>query len=150
MNTTIKFLKINISLDYLNKNNILLLDFFKSKNIRNNIINHLLDDSLSFKGFNILNIIYTNDIFIIDLKVEIFCTSIIKFDCLQNALSFCLYIKNNDLEESSLSLYLLNNFFYLIIENQNSYNIKLSDFETIKYSPLIYSTITENGFKLST
>lgn len=149
MNTINKIFKLNIYNTYLSSKGLNAYIFFKSNSIRTQIITSLLEENISFKSFEILNIIYLNDTFIIELKLELFCTSIIKFDTLQNALSFCLYIQKNESSTQTISLYLLNNIFYLIIDNTETYNIKFSDFDCIKYSPLIHSKIVENGFKLS-
>ena len=157
MNITKNYFKLNICTEYLENNGIKSDFFYKYNDLRNEIISTILKDNLTFKSYNILNIIFKNNSFIIELEIEQFNTSIIKFNSFKNALSFCLYIdKNIKIKEDiknkkthNLSLYYLNNFYYLIIENTSTYDIKYSDFEFIKYSPLIHSKILESGFKLS-
>lgn len=157
MNIITNYFKLNICVDFLENNNITIQDFLKDKTLRKQIISALLNENFTYKDYTILNIILFQNSFIVELEINQFNTSIIRFSSLKDALSFCLYIhkneennnKNNTENINNLSLYFLNNFYYLIIENQNTYNIKYSDFEFIKYSPLIHSKILESGFKLS-
>lgn len=157
MDIITNYFKLNISVDFLENNNITIQDFLKDKSLREQIISTLLSENFTYKDYTILNIILIQNSFIIEIEIKQFNTSIIRFSSLKEALSFCLYIhrnkeinnKNTSESIDNLSLYLLNNFYYLIIENQNTYNIKYSDFEFMKYSPLIHSKILESGFKLS-
>lgn len=157
MDIITNYFKLNICVDLLENNNITIQDFLKDKTLRKQIISALLNENFTYKDYTILNIILIQNSFIVELEINQFNTSIIRFSSLKEALSFCLYIhkskenneKNNTKNINNLSLYLLNNFYYLIIENQNTYNIKYSDFEFMKYSPLIHSKILESGFKLS-
>lgn len=157
MNVITNYFKLNICVDFLENNNITIHNFFKDNSLREQIISTLLNEYFTYKDYTILNIIFIQNSFVVELEINQFNISIIRFSSLKDALSFCLYIdKNKELNNQNktenidnLSLYFLNNFYYLIIENQNTYNIKYSDFEFIKYSPLIHSKILESGFKLS-
>lgn len=157
MDIITNYFKLNICVDFLENNNITIQDFLKDKTLREEIVSTLLNENFTYKDYTILNIILIQNSFIVELEINQFNTSIIRFSSLKEALSFCLYIhksketnaENNTKNINNLSLYLLNNFYYLIIENQNTYNIKYSDFEFMKYSPLIHSKILESGFKLS-
>lgn len=154
MNIINKFLKINILENFILQNNFTLYHFLNSKQIRETLINKILSQNISYKSFKILNIIHIHETFIIEIELNIYTTSIIRFESIQNILIFCLYLNKNkekyfENNSTNINLYFLDNYFYLIIENQDIYNINFSDFEFIKYSPLIHSKIIENGFKLS-
>ena len=154
MNNINKFLKINILESFILQNNFTLYHFLNSKKIREVLINKILSKNISYKSYKILNIIHIQNSFIVEIELNIYTTSIIRFESIQNILIFCLYLNKNKEKyfeniNININLYFLDNYFYLIIENQDIYNIFFSDFEFIKYTPLIHSKITENGLKLS-
>lgn len=156
MNILEKNIKLNINISYLEKNNLNIKKFLNSANLRNQIINNILDENLNYKSFIINNIIFLNKEFVIDITISIYLTTILEFKSLNETLLFCTYLQDNIITDNNtfqnLSLYYFNNNYYLIIENNiniikdkniNTYNIKSSDFNTIKFTPLIYSIITQ-------
>lgn len=159
MNVFTKNIRLNIHINYIKRCNLCEKDFFKSNSIRNIIISGILDNNISYKSYKINNIFYFNNTFFIDINIEIYLTKILEFTSIHDALNFCIYF-DSTLNKNTYTLYKLNNLFYLIIKPENnikendlfinSFNIKSSDFNQIKFTPLIYSTITQNGFKVST
>ena len=159
MDIITKNIRLNISINYIEKCNLKVRDFFKSDIIRNIIISSILDNNISYKTYIINNVFYMNNTFFIDITIEVYLTKIIKFLSINDALNFCLYFDSEHIN-NTYDLYKLKDDFYLIIKPKiniqnddyffNASTIKSSDFNIIKYTPLIYSTITQNGFKVST
>lgn len=159
MDVITKNIRLNINVNYIKKCNLEVKDFFKSNIIRNIIISSILDNNISYKTYIINNIFYIDNTFFIDITIEVFLTKILKFLSINDALNFCIYFDSEQVN-NTYALYELENNYYLIIKPKtniqnddyffNTSTIKSSDFNQIKYTPLIYSTITQNGFKVST
>ena len=159
MDVIIKNIRLNIHTNYIKKCYLEEKDFFKSSTIRNIIISSILDNNISYKSYIINNVFYIDNTFFVDITIEVYLTKILKFLSIKDALNFCVYFDSEQIN-NTYTLYKLENSFYLIINpkiniKNNDYffyssTIKSSDFNEIKYTPLIYSTITQNGFKLST
>ena len=143
-----KYLKITIKNDFLNRNNITLIDFFKSTKIRFFTIQNILKKHLNYSTFKILNIIYMSDKFIVEISIILYNFSVYKFNSPSDTYNFYLYIKNDTLNSNNYSLYFINNSFYFIIKNDSFSNIKILEFEPLQYSPLFISKIKECGLKI--
>lgn len=143
-----KYLKIIIKNDFLNNNDVTLLDFFKSKKIRFITIQNILKKHFNYSTFKILNIIYLSDKFIVEVSIILYNFSIYKFNSISDTYNFYLYIKNDTLNSNNYSLYFINSSFYFIIKNDSFSNIKILEFEPLQYSPFFISKIKECGLKI--
>lgn len=149
MNLLIKNINLNINKSYFENSKYSIKDFYAFKDVRNNIILNILSETLVIQDFEILLLISKDENLYIDIKISIIDIKIIRFINKENAISFYLYIKNDTNLSNNYSLYFFNNNYYFIFNNLNINHLKLIDFESITYSPLIYARIVENGFKLN-
>ena len=152
MDKIFKKITINIEFSYFKHEPKKINLFFASSAFRNFTLSLILKENVNYKEFKILNILYLNQSFSVILEVQLYTTIILKFSSYINLYNFLLYIQNNNHNSSNISadysIYLINSIYYLILQNYTEFNIKLSDFNTIKYSPLIHSKIVEIGKKL--